>query len=473
MKRKTKIICTLGPAVDNEEMIKQLMLNGMDCARLNFSHGDHAEQLERINRVKKVREELGLPIPMLLDTKGPEIRTLTFAHGPVNIKKGQRFDFVCDLNYVGNENGVGVNFETLYQDLTVGAKILVDDGAVEFEVKAIEDNVIQCVALNSGKLSNRKSINIPNVAVSLPFISEKDRVDILFGIKHGIDYIAASFVREAKDVNELRKLLNENGGGYIKIISKIENLQGINNLKEIVDVSDGVMIARGDMGVEVPFEHLPPFQKDIIKECYFKGKIVVTATQMLESMTKSPRPTRAEVSDVANAIYDGTTAIMLSGETAMGEYPIESVKTMAQIALRTEDNINYKKRFESNHLQIGVEVMSAVANAACISANQLDATILAITRRGVTARAVANYRPNGPIVAVTPHEQTCRQLNLVWNVTPLIDKTQFNGEVNIDFDSAIAKALDHNLIQKGDMVVMAGGVKLSDLQTGLVKIHKA
>jgi len=471
--RKTKIICTLGPAVDQNDGIKQLMLNGMSAARLNFSHGDYSEHLERINKVKKFRKELGLPIPIILDTKGPEIRTLTFEKGSVNLQKGQKFAFVCDETFVGNEEAVGVTLLTLYEDVKVGTRILVDDGAVEFEVESINGVKINCITLNSGKISNRKSINVPNVAISMPFISEKDRNDILFGIEQDVDYIAASFVREAKDVNELRKLLIENGGGNIKIISKIENLQGIQNLDEIVEASDGIMVARGDMGVEVPFNELPPIQKEIIKKCYYSGKHVVTATQMLESMTKAPRPTRAEVSDVANAIYDGTTITMLSGETAMGDYPFEAVKTMARIAETTEASINYKKRFGTNHLTLGVHVMSAVANAASISANQLDATILAITRRGVTARAVANYRPNGPIIAVTPHEQTYRQLNLSWNVKPIMDTNQFNGAVNIDYDSAIEKALSHNLIQKGDLVVMAGGVKQSDLQTGMLKIQKA
>ena len=471
--RKTKIICTLGPAVDENDGIKKLMQNGMNCARLNFSHGSHEEHLERINKVKKYRKELDLPIAILLDTKGPEIRTLTFENGSIIIKNGQKFTFVCDNNYIGNQDSVGVNFPDLYKDVNVGTRILVDDGAVEFEVQEIDGVSIICTALNGGKISNRKSINVPNANISIPFLSEKDRSDILFGIEQEVDFIAASFVREASDVHELRKLLVDNGGGFIKIISKIENLQGIQNIDEIVEASDGIMVARGDMGVEVPFHELPPIQKDIIKKCYYSGKHVVTATQMLESMTKAPRPTRAEVSDVANAIYDGTTITMLSGETAMGDYPFEAVKTMARIAETTEASINYKKRFGTNHLTLGVHVMSAVANAASISANQLDATILAITRRGVTARAVANYRPNGPIIAVTPHEQTYRQLNLSWNVKPIMDTNQFNGAVNIDYDSAIEKALSHNLIQKGDLVVMAGGVKQSDLQTGMVKIQKA
>ena len=471
--RKTKIICTLGPAVDENDGIKKLMQNGMNCARLNFSHGSHEEHLERINKVKKYRKELDLPIAILLDTKGPEIRTLTFENGSIIIKNGQEFTFVYDNNYIGTQDSVGVNFPDLYKDVNVGTRILVDDGAVEFEVQEIDGVSIICTALNGGKISNRKSINVPNANISIPFLSEKDRSDILFGIEQEVDFIAASFVREASDVHELRKLLVDNGGGFIKIISKIENLQGIQNIDEIVEASDGIMVARGDMGVEVPFHELPPIQKDIIKKCYYSGKHVVTATQMLESMTKAPRPTRAEVSDVANAIYDGTTITMLSGETAMGDYPFEAVKTMARIAETTEASINYKKRFGTNHLTLGVHVMSAVANAASISANQLDATILAITRRGVTARAVANYRPNGPIIAVTPHEQTYRQLNLSWNVKPIMDTNQFNGAVNIDYDSAIEKALSHNLIQKGDLVVMAGGVKQSDLQTGMVKIQKA
>jgi pyruvate kinase len=337
----------------------------------------------------------------------------------------------------------------------------------------ISESKVITNALNSGTISNRKSVNIPNVALDIPYLSAKDRSDILFGIENQIDFIAASFVRDAKDVLELREFLDNNGGSFIKIISKIENKQGIDNLDEIIKISDGIMIARGDMGVEVPFKDLPAIQKDIIKKCYRAGKYVITATQMLDSMTNNPRPTRAEVSDVANAIYDGTTIIMLSGETAMGKYPIRSVKTMAEIAESTENDINYIKKFDKNHLDLGPKVMSAIANAACISAHQLNAkAIIAVTRKGVTAQSISNYRPLTPIIAVTPNECVYRQLNLSWNVLPILDENQFTTDDEFDFESAIKKAIDNNQLNKDDMVIMAAGVKKSDLQTGILKILK-
>ncbi len=467
--RKTKIICTLGPAV--EDKIEELMLAGMNCARLNFSHGDYSEHKARMDKVKAAREKLGLPVAILLDTKGPEIRIGLFEKGSVEIKKGQEYTFINDMTKLGNEKSVPVNFAPLYKNVTAGTLILVDDGKVGFNVVEVVGEDIKCVALNDGKLSNRKSINVPNTNIEMEFMSEKDKNDVLFGIEQGVDFIAASFVRNEDDITQLRAFVNANGGQNIQIISKIENLQGIANLDKIVRLSDGIMVARGDMGVEVPFDQLPVIQKEIIKKCYRAGKHVVTATQMLESMTKNPRPTRAEVSDVANAIFDGTTAIMLSGETAAGDYPIEAVKAMAKIAETTENNINYKKRFETNLLDLGIAAASACANATVISANQLNAkAIVAVTNRGVTAQSISNYRPNSPIIAATPNIEVARQLNLAWNVKPII----INPIVNQDesFEEAIAKAVDLNLIKREDTIVIAGGVKKSNLQTGTVRIHK-
>ncbi|HHU55618.1 MAG TPA: pyruvate kinase [Acholeplasmataceae bacterium] len=470
--RKTKIICTIGPAVESEETLRELMLSGMDCARLNFSHGDHDEHLIRINRIKALREELHLPIPILLDTKGPEIRIGTFENGSVEIEKGQTFTFDSSFDGLGNNEIVSISYP-ICTNVDIGTTILVDDGKLSFVVVEISESKVITNALNSGTISNRKSVNIPNVALDIPYLSAKDRSDILFGIENQIDFIAASFVRDAKDVLELREFLDNNGGSFIKIISKIENKQGIDNLDEIIKISDGIMIARGDMGVEVPFKDLPAIQKDIIKKCYRAGKYVITATQMLDSMTNNPRPTRAEVSDVANAIYDGTTIIMLSGETAMGKYPIRSVKTMAEIAESTENDINYIKKFDKNHLDLGPKVMSAIANAACISAHQLNAkAIIAVTRKGVTAQSISNYRPLTPIIAVTPNECVYRQLNLSWNVLPILDENQFTTDDEFDFESAIKKAIDNNQLNKDDMVIMAAGVKKSDLQTGILKILK-
>ena len=469
--RKTKIICTLGPAVESLEMLRELILNGMDCARLNLSHGDHQEHLGRIEKIKKLREELHIPIPLLLDTKGPEIRLGKFEGGAIQIDKGQRFTFAPNDKLIGSKDIVGITYPSLHNNVNKGTIILVDDGKVGFEVIEIVDELIVCKATNSGRLSDRKSINVPNTVIDMPYMSDKDKSDLLFGISQDVDFIAASFVRTVEDVQELRTFLNANGGEKIKIISKIENSQGIKNLDAIIRLSDGVMVARGDMGVEVPFRELPAIQKEIIKKCYRAGKHVITATQMLESMTKSPRPTRAEVSDVANAIYDGTTVIMLSGETAMGDYPIESVRTMAEIAETTEASINYRKRFDANHLDLGFAVMSAVANAACNSANQLNAkAIIAVTNKGVTAQTIANYRPNSPIIGATPNAKTARQLNLSWNVKPIIiDPISSTDE---SFENAISKAVEENLIVKDDMVVMSCGVKKSDLQTGIIKIHK-
>ena len=470
--RKTKIICTLGPACDDENILRTMMQNGLDCARLNFSHGTHEEQKVRMERVKRLRNELNIPLPILLDTKGPEIRVRLFKDGKVELKTGNEFRFCSDYDLIGDETKVGLT----YPDLALyvnkpGIIILADDGKVSFEVLRVEGKDVVCKILNDATLSNRKSINIPNVIVDMPYISEADRKDIIFGIKECVDYIAASFVRRPEDVLEVRKLLDEyDTSGKIRIISKIENTEGIEKMDEIIAVSDGIMVARGDMGVEVPFKMLTKFQKELISKCYHQGKIVVTATQMLDSMQINPRPTRAEVSDVANAIYDRTTAIMLSGESAAGKYPIQSVKAMQDIALYTEENINFRKRYWENNLDLGDDFLSSICNAAVSCAYQVDAkAIICVTNHGQTAFKLSAYKPECPIIAVTVNEKACRQLNLAWNVFPVYaEKKDSTDEL---FQYAIEKALETKIVKKGDKVIITGASSVGNAITDTIKIH--
>ena len=470
--RKTKIICTLGPACDNEETLKEMIANGLDCARLNFSHGTHAEQKVRMDRVKKVRTELNVPLPILLDTKGPEIRVRLFKDGKVELKAGQEFTFCSDFDLIGDETKVGLT----YPDLAVyvnkpGIIILADDGKISFEVLRIEGKDVVTKVLNNASLSNRKSINIPNVIVDMPYISKVDREDIIFGIQECVDYIAASFVRRKEDVLEVRKLLDEyDTSGKIRIISKIENTEGIEKMDEIIEVSDGIMVARGDMGVEVPFVQLPKIQKELISKCFHKGKLVVTATQMLDSMQQNPRPTRAEVSDVANAIYDRTTAIMLSGESAAGKYPIESVKTMKEIANYTEQNINFKKRFVESNLNLGDDFLSVICNAAVNAAYQVDAkAIICVTNHGQTAFKLSAYRPFCPIIGITVNEKACRQLNLAWNVYPVYAEKK--NSIDELFEYAIEQALKTGVVKKGDKVIITGASAVGNAVTDTIKVH--
>ena len=470
--RKTKIICTLGPACDDENILRTMMQNGLDCARLNFSHGTHEEQKVRMERVKRLRNELNIPLPILLDTKGPEIRVRLFKDGKVELKTGNEFRLCSDYDLIGDETKVGLT----YPDLALyvnkpGIIILADDGKVSFEVLRVEGKDIVCKVLNDATLSNRKSINIPNVIVDMPYISEADRKDLIFGIKECVDYIAASFVRRPEDVLEVRKLLDEyDTSGKIRIISKIENTEGIEKMDEIIAVSDGIMVARGDMGVEVPFKMLPKIQKELISKCYHQGKIVVTATQMLDSMQINPRPTRAEVSDVANAIYDRTTAIMLSGESAAGKYPIQAVKAMQDIALYTEENINFRKRYWENNLDLGDDLLSSICNAAVSCAYQVDAkAIICVTNHGQTAFKLSAYKPECPIIAVTVNEKACRQLNLAWNVFPVYaEKKDSTDEL---FQYAIEKALETKIVKKGDKVIITGASSVGNAITDTIKIH--
>ena len=471
--KKTKIICTLGPAVDTDEMLKKMIRNGLDCARLNFSHGTHEEQKVRIDRIKRVRDELGVPLPILLDTKGPEIRVRLFKDGKVLLKKGQEFTFSPDFDLIGDETKVGLTYPHLAKYVNrPGIKILADDGNVAFETVKIKDNgEIVCKVLNNSKLSNRKSINIPGIIVDMPYVSEADRSDIIFGINECVDYIAASFVRRKEDVYDIRKILDEyDTSGKIKIIAKIENTEGLKKMNEIIEAADGVMVARGDLGVEVPFRKLPAIQKEIIDKCYKKGKIVVTATQMLDSMQNNPRPTRAEVSDVANAIYDKTTCIMLSGESAAGKYPVEAVKAMKNIAIEAESNINYERQFDDLNLSLGDDFLSAICNAAVLTAFQVKAkAIVSVTNHGQTAFKLSAYHPHCPIIAITVDKKSTRQLNLAWNVYPVYAEKKNNTDEL--FKYAIEKALETGIVKRGDKVVITGASSVGDAITDTIKVH--
>ena len=410
--RKTKIVCTMGPATESEEVLRSLIENGMDVARLNFSHGDHEEQKRRMDMVKKLRKECNKPIALLLDTKGPEIRTGNFEGGKVEIKAGQTFTLTT-RDVLGDNTISSITYKDLYKDVEIGTRILIDDGLIEMEVKSINDQDLICLVKNDGFVSNHKGINVPGVHLNMPYMSQKDIDDILFGIEQDVDFIAASFVRSAKDVLEIRELLNNNGGEKINIISKIENAEGVKHIDDIIYVSDGIMVARGDMGVEIAGEEVPVIQKMIIRKVYNAGKQVITATQMLDSMMKNPRPTRAETTDVANAIYDGTSAIMLSGETAAGLYPVEAVQTMVRIAERTEQDIDYRKRFLHYDRRANKNVTDAVCHATCTTALDLNASaIVTVTKSGASARNISKYRPVCPIIAGTTSDKAYRQLNM-------------------------------------------------------------
>lgn len=468
--RKTKIVCTIGPATNDETMLRELMLAGMDVARINFSHGTHEAAKEIADRIKKVRKELDLPVAILLDTKGPEIRLKKFKNGKAVLKEGQTFT-LCTHDVEGDEKMVSITYEDLPKDVAVGSRILIDDGLIELHVTSVKNDKIVCVVENGGTISDNKGVNVPNVELSMPYMSEKDKSDILFGIEQDFDFIAASFCRTAEDALEIKQLLERNGGRDINLIAKIENAQGVNNIDEILNVADGIMVARGDMGVEIDMQDLPVIQKDLIKKTYRAGKRVITATQMLDSMIRNPRPTRAEVSDVANAIYDGTSAIMLSGETAMGKYPVESVKTMASIAERTENDIDYIHRLKQMDFTSGFDVTNAISHATCTTAHDLGAAaIIALTYSGGTARQISRFRPNCPIIAPTLSEKARRQLNLSWGVIPVMSKVAANSDEL--FDSSVDDAEKMNLVKNGDLVVITGGVPLGVAgTTNIMKVH--
>lgn len=463
--RKTKIVCTLGPATDNVEILKELMLEGMNVARINFSHGNYQDQEDRINMFKKVRDELKMPIPLLLDTQGPEIRIGKFENNEILLEKGQEFT-LTNNDEIGNKTKVSITYKTLYEEINIGRTILVNDGTIELKVKEIKDKNIVCEVIQGGKLTNRKSINIPDFKVNLPGITEKDINDIKYGIKAGFDYIAASFVRKPQDVMEIRKVLKDNGGEHIKIISKIENREGIDNFDKILDVSDGIMVARGDLGVEIPMEEVPVYQKEFIKKTYRQGKPVITATQMLESMITNSRPTRAEVSDVANAIYDGSSGIMLSGETASGKFPVECVKTMNKIAIKIESSIKYWKRYKEREYNLSSSDCDFIMNnAVCTTAMNVEAkAIIAYTNTGNTARMVSSFGPGCPIFAITQNEVIYRQLGLCWGIIPKIFEQQPN--IDVLLHKGLDKLREENFLNKGDKIVIAGGTKvLTDVPT--------
>lgn len=456
--RKTKIVCTIGPASESEERLKELMLAGMNVARFNFSHGTHEEQKGKLERVKKVREELGLPVATLLDTKGPEIRLQDFEGGRVLLEEGQRFTLTT-RDMMGTAQMASITYKDLKQDVTEGMSILIDDGLIEMVVEAIEGEEIVCRVVNGGYVSDHKGVNVPGTALSMPYISEKDREDILFGIEMEFDFLAASFVRTKEDILSIRRILKEHGSS-MKIIAKIENTQGIENLEEILGASDGVMVARGDMGVEIPLEEVPITQKKMIKLAVAQGKHVITATQMLDSMIKNPRPTRAEATDVANAIYDGTTAIMLSGETAAGSYPVEAVKTMSRIAVSTEGDIDYRGRMNNIGIEAKRDITTAIAHATCTTAMDLGAAaIITVTISGFTAGAISRYKPSCRIIGCAVNEKVYRQLNLMWGVTPILMKKESDME-NL-FEDAVEESKRAGLIQTGDIVVITAGVPLA------------
>ena len=471
--RKTKIICTIGPAVESEEKIRELILAGMDGARFNFSHGSHEEHKKRIDLVKKVSKEMNAPVALILDTKGPEIRVGEFPEKNVILADGQSFTLYCDYSVPGDINGVGISYPYLGEDVSKGDKILIDDGLVSLVVTEVKNGDIITRVENSGKVSSRKSINVPGIDVDQPFISDRDRSDILFGIEEDVDFIAASFVRNQDDVKKLRKLLNVNGGKKVKIIAKIENGSGIENLDSILDYADGVMIARGDMGVEVPFDQLPAIQKNIIKTCYKRGRIVITATQMLESMTEHPRPTRAEVSDVANAIYDGTTATMLSGETAAGKYPIEAVKAMSRIAEYTENQINYQDRYLKNNLKLREDVVNTIVSASVEASFFLKAkAIVVATVTGFTALTASYYRPSVPIIASCTDEKATRQLKLGYGIYPYY--AQLTNDLDVMKQQALEIAEKSKIAEKDDLVVLVcGSLAGGQMSTDTMIITKA
>lgn len=467
---RTKIICTIGPASDNPETIKELIKNGLRVARINLSHGDPEYYTENIKTIKAISEELNIPVAILMDTRGPEIRTKTFINKSITVKAGQEIT-LCNKDFKGDEKQFCITYPDLYKDVEPGNSILVDDGLIELEVLEVIDEKIKCIVKNGGVIKDKKGINVPGVSVNLPAITQKDKEDILLGIKLDIDYIAASFIRKAKDVLEIKKLLNDNGGQEIKVISKIESQEGVDNIDEIIDVSDAIMIARGDLGVETPTEDIPLTQKMIIKKCNLNEIPVITATQMLDSMIVNPRPTRAEVSDVANAVLDGTDAIMLSGETAAGSYPVEAVKAMRKIAMAAEKSLDHKQMFNHRKKLKKHSVTNAVSFSSCSTAMNLNAkAIICPTYSGRTARLISLFRPTVPIIASTANPKTQRQMQLYWGVTPLLMKLETSSDILFYKSVELAKSI--NLVKPKDLVVLIAGVPLNvPGSTNLMKVQ--
>ena len=469
MIRKTKIVCTIGPACSDVDTITKMCLAGMNVARLNFSHNTHEDHANRIAVIKEVRERLGLPIAILLDTKGPEYRIKTFKDSKIFLNSGDFFIFTAD-EIEGDETRVSVNYKNLPNEMSAGDTILLNNGLLSFEVIETTETEVKCRVIIGGELSNRKSMSFPNKTLKQIYLSEQDKQDILFGIKHGIDFIACSFVSCREDLIDVKKFLNENGGGDIDIIAKIENRSGVDNIEEICQECDGIMIARGDMGVEIPFEELPQIQKKLITKCRLLGKRVITATEMLESMIHNARPTRAEISDVANAVYDGTSAIMLSGETAAGQYPVQSVETMARIALSTEQNIHYTKRFLNREFKIK-NTVDAISHATCGMAIDIDAKAIAVcSLSGMTARMVSRFRPHVTIIGITTDEKTWRELALSWGVVPVMCENYTSTDVLFYTATKLTKEVLN--LEAGDKIVLTGGVTNGKSgNTNLIKVE--
>lgn len=468
--KKTKIICTLGPACEEREILKSMMLAGMNAARLNFSHGAHEEQKRKMDLVKELREELNLPIAIILDTKGPEIRTGRFAEKEALLTDGQKYTLTMD-EVLGTDKICSVSYKALIDDVKPGDRILIDDGLIGMTIDEIKGNDILCTVNNGGIIKDYKSINAPGVTVKLPAITDKDKEDIEFGIREGVDFIAASFIRKGSDVDEMREFLKERGAEKIKIISKIENKEGVDNILDIVAASNLIMVARGDLGVEIPAEHVPVTQKRIIKLCNLEGKPVITATQMMDSMIRNPRPTRAEVADVANAIYDGTDVIMLSGETASGKYPVEAVKMMVDIANATEASLDYDSILREKSRVKGSSITDAIGHATCTSAQDLKAVaILTPTATGHTAQVVSKFRPRAPILAFSASDEVARHLSLVWGVTPIV--IQLEETEKKAFHDVIHAAVKQGYIAEGDLIVLTAGAPVGvGGRTNMLRIH--
>ncbi|MBF0814168.1 MULTISPECIES: pyruvate kinase [Staphylococcus] len=470
--RKTKIVCTIGPASESEEMLEKLIKAGMNVARLNFSHGDHAEHKARIDTIREVSKRLGKTVGILLDTKGPEIRTHNMQNGVIELEKGSEV-IVSMTEVEGTSDKFSVTYDNLINDVDEGSYILLDDGLIELQVKSIDkaNGEVLCDVLNTGELKNKKGVNLPGVKVSLPGITDKDAEDIKFGISEGVDFIAASFVRRPSDVLDIRKLLEAQKNTNISIIPKIENQEGIDNIKEILEVSDGLMVARGDMGVEIPPESVPMVQKDLIRQCNKLGKPVITATQMLDSMQRNPRATRAEASDVANAIYDGTDAVMLSGETAAGQYPEEAVKTMRNIAVSAEAAQDYKKLLSDRTKLVETSLVNAIGVSVAHTALNLSVkAIVAATESGSTARTISKYRPQSDIIAVTPSAETARQCALVWGIHPVVKEGRKTTDALLN--NAVATAVETERVQNGDLIIITAGVPTGEKgTTNMMKLH--
>ena len=469
MTRKTKIVCTLGPATDREGVLREMMLAGMNVARFNFSHGSHAEHQKRLDTLKALREELGLPVAAMLDTRGPEIRLRSFADGPVKLRTGHEFTLTTE-DVPGDETRCSITYPELSGDVKAGDTILLDDGLVRLTVLEVTAAGIRCRVENDGTMKDNKGVNVPGVRLSMPYISQRDREDILFGAEAGFDYIAASFVRSAADVQEIRRLLEEKSS-HIRIIAKIENQEGISNLGEILSAADGIMVARGDMGVEIDFTEVPIIQKNMIAQCVACGKPVITATQMLDSMMENPRPTRAEITDVANAIYDGTSAIMLSGETAAGKYPVDAVRTMDAIARRTEGEIDYAGRLRHLAGENRLSIAAATAHAACTTAMDINAdAIITVSASGTTARLVSRFHPGTPVVACLVDETVQRQMALCWGVTPIL--MPYAGSTDELVELAMSTAEKAGLVRSGDLVVITAGVPVGvSGTTNMIQVH--